>query len=80
MTAMRAHEAGAAHADATDPGATLSRAPDDVNALDPLVWPSSLRRRADGVVELAGHDVRDLATALGFRPTYVRLHRTVGPT
>src|SRR6478752_7473016 len=50
MRPMRAHEAGAAHADAGDP--------------------SSMRLRDDGVVEIAGHDVRDLATTHA-TPAYV---------
>ena len=66
---MRAHEAGAAHADAVEPSALLLERPDDLNRLDPAVWPASARRRDDGVVTLAGHDVRDLAAAHG-TPAY----------
>ena len=62
---MRAHEAGAAHADAGDPSAVPLRPPADLNHLDPVVWPGSFVRRADGVVELAGHDVRELAATQG---------------
>jgi diaminopimelate decarboxylase len=43
---------------------------DDLNALDPRLWPASLARRADGVVTLAGHDVRDLAADFG-TPAYL---------
>jgi diaminopimelate decarboxylase len=43
--------------------------PADLNALDPQVWSRSVGRTAEGVVELAGHDVRDLAAEHG-TPAY----------
>jgi diaminopimelate decarboxylase len=52
---MHAHEAGAT-------GQAVPGPPADLNELDPAVWPASFLRRPDGVVELAGHDVRDLAS------------------
>jgi diaminopimelate decarboxylase len=43
----------------------VPRQPRDLNALDPYVWPAHARRGDDGVVRLAGHDVRDLAAQYG---------------
>ena len=43
---------------------------DVVSDLDPMVWPSSATRSADGVLTLGGVDVRDLATEFG-TPAYV---------
>ena len=68
---MRAHEAGAVHADAGSPSALLMSAPSDVNRLAPGVWPLGAQRDgATGVVTLAGHDVRDLAHEFG-TPAYL---------
>ena len=44
--------------------------PDDANALAPSVWPHSARRNADGVVELGGVAVTELAASYG-TPLYV---------
>jgi diaminopimelate decarboxylase len=44
--------------------------PADVNALAPSVWPTGADRRADGVVEIAGVAVTDLAASFG-TPLYV---------
>ena len=41
-----------------------------VSDLDPAVWPAGARRGADGVVAIAGVDVRDLAAEFG-TPAYV---------
>ena len=70
---MSAHEAGAMHA----PGyggvaivpAWLSP-PQDLNALLPMLWAGSVRRRTGGVLVVAGVDVRDLAAEFG-TPAYV---------
>jgi diaminopimelate decarboxylase len=48
----------------------LAVPPADLNALDPVVWPRHLRRGADGVVTVAGCDVRDLAAQFG-TPVFV---------
>jgi diaminopimelate decarboxylase len=58
-----AHPAGPRHADVL-PEAHLGAVPDDVNALDPLIWPASAQR-VDGAVQLAGLAVPQLATAHG---------------
>ena len=66
---MRAHEAGSLHADGYAAPQWL-QAPDDVNALVPALWASSVLRRGDGVVEVAGIGVDDIAAEFG-TPTYV---------
>src|SRR5262249_43089310 len=43
--------------------------PQDLNALDPAIWPRSARR-ADGALTIAGTDVRDLAGQYG-TPAFV---------
>jgi diaminopimelate decarboxylase len=43
---------------------------DVASDLDPMVWPSSAARSAEGVLTIAGVDVRDLATEFG-TPAYV---------
>jgi diaminopimelate decarboxylase len=43
----------------------LGAPPVDLNAFDPAVWPRNLTRGQDGVVRVAGHDVRDLAEQFG---------------
>jgi diaminopimelate decarboxylase len=71
MSAMRAHEAGALHADAVSPPSGPPPAPDDADALAPGVWPGSLSRDpSTGALRLAGHDVRDLAELHG-TPAYL---------
>jgi diaminopimelate decarboxylase len=68
---MRAHEAGAVHADATSPSAVLLGPPADVDALAPQVWPASVSRDAtSGALTMAGHDIRDLVAAHG-SPAYL---------
>jgi diaminopimelate decarboxylase len=67
---VRAHEAGALHADVTVPPTSVLRPPDDLAALDAHVWPRGTRRTEAGVVEVAGVDVRDLAGRFG-TPVYV---------
>lgn len=67
---MRAHEAGALHADAGTPAPVWLRPPADVNALLAPLWPAHVVRRPDGVLTVAGVDVRDLAAEFG-TPAYV---------
>jgi diaminopimelate decarboxylase len=63
-----AHPAGPRHADVL-PAEHPPVPPADVNWLDPAIWPRGARR-ADGVLQLAGADVRDLAAEFG-TPVYV---------
>jgi diaminopimelate decarboxylase len=58
-----AHPAGPQHADVL-PADHPPAPPADLNALHPAVWPRSARRE-DGVLTLAGADVRDLAGEFG---------------
>jgi diaminopimelate decarboxylase len=58
-----AHPAGPQHADVL-PADHPPAPPADLNALHPAVWPRSARRE-DGVLTLAGADVRDLAEEFG---------------
>src|SRR3712207_2188811 len=70
---MGTHEAGALHAPGYGGVATVPgwlRPPSDVNELLPPLWARSVRRRTDGVMEVAGVDVRDLAAGFG-TPAYV---------
>ncbi|MGC5309574.1 diaminopimelate decarboxylase [Micromonospora zamorensis] len=67
---MRAHEAGALHADISKQGPAWLRTPEDVNALMPALWPRSVTRGADGAVAVAGLSVRDIAAEFG-TPVYV---------
>jgi len=65
---MRAHPAGPRHADVFPPGNTADPRPSTADAMDellPAVWPRNARRGPDGVVRLAGVDVRDLASEYG---------------
>ena len=58
-----AHPAGPRHADVL-PAVPPPAPPADVNALDEAIWPRGARR-ANGVLTLAGMDVRDLAGQFG---------------
>jgi diaminopimelate decarboxylase len=58
-----AHPAGPRHADVL-PAEHPPPAPDDLNALDPAIWPRGAQR-SGGVLTLAGADVRDLAAEFG---------------
>jgi diaminopimelate decarboxylase len=58
-----AHPAGPRHADVL-PAEHPPAPPADVNLLDPAIWPRGARR-AGGVLQLAGADVRDLAAEFG---------------
>jgi len=59
-----AHPAGPRHAEVLGHDG-LGAPPVDLNALDPIVWPRHLTRDQDGVVSLAGMDIRDLTEQFG---------------
>jgi diaminopimelate decarboxylase len=67
---MRAHEAGALHADLGHGGPVWLRTPGDVNALVPHLWPRTVTRREDGVLVVGGVPVGELAERFG-TPAYV---------
>jgi diaminopimelate decarboxylase len=67
---MRAHEAGALHADLGHPAPAWLRPPADVNALVPALWPATVRRGPDGVVTVGGVPVTTLAATHG-TPAYI---------
>ncbi|MYW04496.1 diaminopimelate decarboxylase [Streptomyces sp. SID3343] len=64
-----AHPAGPRHADVLPDGAPPV-APEDLALLDPKIWPAHTERGADGVVSIAGLDVRELAREFG-TPAYI---------
>ncbi|MGO4955813.1 diaminopimelate decarboxylase [Luteococcus sp. Sow4_B9] len=64
------HVAGSIHADATAAGPQWLERPDDLNALDPALWSSTVVRGDDGVVSVGGRSLVDLAHEEG-TPTYV---------
>jgi diaminopimelate decarboxylase len=67
---VRTHEAGALHADVTEPSSALLAPPLDPGALAGAVWPATATRNDAGALELGGVDVRDLAAAHA-TPAYV---------
>src|SRR3712207_2181937 len=67
---MRAHEAGALHADIGHRGPGWMRTPQDVNALLPQLWPRTVQRTDAGSLRVGGVDVRDIAREHG-TPVYV---------
>jgi len=70
---MPAHEAGALHASSYGDVAIVPawlRPPADVNDLMTELWAQSVKRNADGAIEVGGVDVRDLAARFG-TPAYV---------
>jgi diaminopimelate decarboxylase len=67
---MRAHEAGALHAEGGHHGPSWLSPPQDVNALVPALWARSVRRCDTGALTVAGLDVRVLARQFG-TPAYV---------
>lgn len=67
---MRAHEAGALHADLGRRAPAWLRPPADVNALAPQLWPATVRRGAGGVLRLGGVPVTELAAVHG-TPAYL---------
>src|SRR4051794_40992953 len=62
---MRAHEAGALHAEAGHRGPSWLSAPDDPNALVTALWSSGVAKSADGVLSVAGVSADDLARQFG---------------
>ncbi|EWS99613.1 diaminopimelate decarboxylase [Intrasporangium oryzae NRRL B-24470] len=66
---MRAHEAGALHAEGYRGPAWL-QTPADVNALVPSLWAQSVERGDDGVLSVGGVGVADIAREFG-TPAYV---------
>jgi diaminopimelate decarboxylase len=67
---MRAHEAGALHADIAHRGPAWLRTPGNVNDLLPHLWPRTVTRDAAGALTIGGVDVRELAAAHG-TPVYL---------
>jgi diaminopimelate decarboxylase len=67
---VRAHEAGALHAEAGSRGPAWLRTPADVNALRPQLWPRTVARGADGALTVGGVSVAELAQRFG-TPVYV---------
>ena len=67
---MRAHEAGALHAEAGHRGPSWLREPADVNALEPRLWARNVERGPDGVLSVAGVPVDEIAREFG-TPSYV---------
>jgi diaminopimelate decarboxylase len=67
---VRAHEAGALHADLGHPAPAWLRPPPDVNALLPELWPATVERGPDGVLTVGGVPVTALAAEHG-TPAYI---------
>jgi diaminopimelate decarboxylase len=67
---MRTHEAGALHGDLGYGGPAWLRTPEDVNALVPQLWPRTVTRGPDGMLNVGGISVRELADRYG-TPAYV---------
>ena len=67
---MRTHEAGALHADVTEPASALLVPPADPGMLAASVWPATAARGESGALVLGEVDVRELATEFG-TPAYV---------
>ncbi len=67
---MRAHEAGALHAEGYGGPPQWLPYPSDVNALLPQLWASSVRRNTEGVLSVGGVDVIRVAQEFG-TPAYV---------
>jgi diaminopimelate decarboxylase len=67
---VRTHEAGALHADVSEPPSSVLRPPADPAALAPAVWPATAVRSDDGALVVGGVDVRELAATHG-TPAYV---------
>jgi diaminopimelate decarboxylase len=62
---MRAHEAGALHAEAGHRGPSWLAAPDDPNALVPTLWARGVAKGSDGVLTVGGTRATDLAREFG---------------
>jgi len=67
---VRAHEAGALHADIGVRGPSWLREPRDVNALVPLLWSSTAHKNEDGALVVGGVDLRDVVAEHG-SPAYI---------
>ena len=67
---MRAHEAGALHAEGYGGPPLYLPYPTDVNELLTVLWPATVDRGADGVLTVGGVDVVSLAREFG-TPAYV---------
>ena len=67
---MRAHEAGALHAEGYGGPPQWLPYPRNVNDLLPMLWPSSVRRDERGRLQVAGVDAVTLAAQFG-TPAYV---------
>ncbi|CAA9335484.1 MAG: Diaminopimelate decarboxylase [uncultured Nocardioidaceae bacterium] len=67
---MRAHEAGAVHGRAGHRGPAWLVEPPQADVLVPALWPATAHRRPDGVLEIGGVAVSDIAAAYG-TPAYV---------
>jgi diaminopimelate decarboxylase len=70
VAAVRAHEAGALHADLGRPVPAWLRPPADVNALLPQLWPATVGRDSAGVLTIGGLPVTGLAAEYG-TPAYL---------
>lgn len=64
------HIAGSIHADAHAAGPQWLEIPDDLNALDPALWPSGTHRNEEGTVVVGGAALTDVAAEHG-TPTYI---------
>jgi len=67
---VRAHEAGALHAEGYGGPPLYLPYPQDVNELLTPLWPQSIARTPDGTLQVAGVDVVDIAREFG-TPAYV---------
>ncbi|WP_410792644.1 diaminopimelate decarboxylase [Kribbella sp. C-35] len=67
---MRAHEAGALHADIGHKAPQWLRAPRDPNDLVTALWSNTAKKNGEGALEVGGVDVRDLVAEQG-SPAYV---------
>ncbi|MDO5503310.1 MAG: diaminopimelate decarboxylase [Actinomycetia bacterium] len=67
---MRAHEAGALHAEGYGGPPLYLPYPSDVNELLTVLWPQTVERGADGALTVGGVDVASLAREFG-TPAYV---------
>ena len=67
---MRAHEAGALHAEGYGGPPLYLPYPRDVNELLTMLWPESVERGPDGALKVGGVDVASLAREFG-TPAYV---------
>jgi diaminopimelate decarboxylase len=67
---VRAHEAGALHADIGHRAPPWLRAPHNPNDLVPALWSQTAKKNGDGALEVGGVDLRDLVAEHG-SPAYV---------